>query len=104
MYEFPDTAPRQRVYILRLWETRSDLPDASATWRFSTQDPQTGERRGFASLDSLMAFLDGQTSQPERRRGGRLPPQPDAMSSRSFTAGSISSGTGGSEPDRPPGS
>jgi hypothetical protein len=60
---FREAAPRQRVYILRFWETRSLPPDAPITWRFSAQDPQTGERRGFADLDGLMAFLAAQTGQ-----------------------------------------
>lgn len=57
-----EAAPRQRVFILRFWETRSLPPDAPVTWRFSAQDPRTGERRGFADLDGLMAFLAAQTT------------------------------------------
>jgi hypothetical protein len=26
-------------------------------WRFSLEDPRTGQRRGFASLEVLVAFL-----------------------------------------------
>jgi hypothetical protein len=58
---FREAAPRQGVYILRFWETRSLPPDAPVTWRFSAQDPRTGERRGFADLDGLMSFLAAQT-------------------------------------------
>lgn len=61
MFNARDTVPRQGVLILRFWETRSDAPDAPATWHFSTQDPQSGERRGFADLKSLMDFLASQT-------------------------------------------
>ena len=67
---FREAAPRQRVYILRFWETRSLPPDAPVTWRFSAQDPQTGERRGFADLDGLMAFLAAQTGEPAGSRTG----------------------------------
>lgn len=71
---FRDAAPRQRVYILRFWETRSLPPDAPVTWRFSAQDPQTGERRGFADLDGLMAFLAAQTSEEASPgHGGTFP-------------------------------
>lgn len=65
-----DATPRQRVYILRFWETRSVPPDEPVTWRFSAQDPQTGERRGFADLDGLMAFLAAQTTERDGRQTG----------------------------------
>jgi hypothetical protein len=71
---FREAAPRQRVYILRFWETRSFPPDAPVTWRFSAQDPRTGERRGFADLEGLMAFLAAQTSdRTSSSHGGALP-------------------------------
>jgi hypothetical protein len=75
MQEFRESAPRQHVYILRIWETRSEQTDAPATWHCSAQDPQTGERRGFASLEGLMDFLAGRTGQTGYRRG-RLSPLP----------------------------
>ena len=88
MYEFRDTAPRQHVFILRAWETRSELPDVPVTWHFSTQDPQTGERRGFASLEGLMDFLAGQTGQPAGRRGRlSLLQLLEAVSSDTYVAG-----------------
>jgi hypothetical protein len=48
---------RYVAYLLRLW--RSDSDDRSA-WRASLEDPHTGERRGFADLESLFAFLKEQ--------------------------------------------
>ena len=47
-------APRYQAYLLRLWLTGDD--DA-AVWRASLEDPRTGERRGFADVNSLLAFL-----------------------------------------------
>ncbi|MFN8595896.1 MAG: hypothetical protein U0559_06900 [Anaerolineae bacterium] len=47
-------AQRYRAYLLRLWLT--DGEDA-AVWRASLEDPRTGERRGFADLESLFAFI-----------------------------------------------
>jgi hypothetical protein len=44
-------------YLLRLW--RSDGRNESA-WRASLENPHTGERLGFDSLEQLFAFLDGQ--------------------------------------------
>jgi hypothetical protein len=75
-------APRQRVYILRFWETRSLPPDAPVTWRFSAQDPQTGERRGFADLDGLMAFLAAQTGEHTIARHGGSFPRPGPADAR----------------------
>lgn len=47
-----------RSFLLRLWED-SD----SQTWRFSLEDPHTGERRGLANLDKLLGFLKEVTEQ-----------------------------------------
>ena len=47
-------APRYQAYLLRLWLAGDD--DA-AVWRASLEDPRTGERRGFADVDGLLAFL-----------------------------------------------
>jgi hypothetical protein len=45
---------RYRSYLLRLWQTKSG---DELIWRASLEDSQTGERRGFASLDALFTFL-----------------------------------------------
>ncbi len=42
------------AYLLRLWRTGDG---DSAVWRVLLEDPHTGERRGFADLNSLIAFL-----------------------------------------------
>jgi hypothetical protein len=47
-----------RSYLLRLWSSGSK---AGRGWRASLEDPQTGERLGFASLERLFAFLQDQT-------------------------------------------
>lgn len=52
--------PRYRSYLLRCWEERSHLPRGPTVWRFSLQNPHTGERRGFASLEALFAALQSQ--------------------------------------------
>ena len=46
-------------YLLRLWRTSSR---EKPTWRASLESAQTGERRGFADLASLFAFLEAQTA------------------------------------------
>lgn len=41
-------------FILRLWrEVQSDIP----SWRASVENPETGKRIGFSSLEQLFAFL-----------------------------------------------
>lgn len=46
---------RYRAYLLRLWQTGED---EAVVWRALLEDPRTGERHGFADLDSLCAFLN----------------------------------------------
>jgi hypothetical protein len=46
------SAKKYRSYILRLW---CEAPDRC--WRASLEDPRTGKRMGFASLEQLFAFL-----------------------------------------------
>ncbi len=55
----PEGPPRFQVFLLRCWEERGEHPE-SGVWRFSVQDPDTGSRRGFASLEALVAFLTNQ--------------------------------------------
>ena len=47
-----------RAYLLRMWregETKG--------WRATIQNPTTGERRSFANLSALLAFLEEQTGE-----------------------------------------
>ncbi len=53
-------APRYRAYLLRCWAEHGQDAITSLTWRCSLEDPHTGERRGFASLAALLAFLDAE--------------------------------------------
>ena len=47
--------PKQRhSYLLRLWRTDSL---GSSNWQASLEDPHTGQRIGFASLEQLFGFL-----------------------------------------------
>jgi hypothetical protein len=48
------------AYLLRLWQMGSG---ASTVWRVSLDDPRTGERKGFADLASLFAFLREQVGE-----------------------------------------
>ena len=48
---------RYRTYVLTAWQERSRDPAVPPVWRFSLLDPSTGQRRGFASLEALVAAL-----------------------------------------------
>jgi hypothetical protein len=48
---------RYQTYLLTAWQERSQNPAVPTVWRFSLLDPSTGQRRGFASLEALMAAL-----------------------------------------------
>ena len=50
--------PRYLAYMLRLWQVRDN---DEMSWRASLEDAHTGARRGFASLQMLVAFLREQT-------------------------------------------
>jgi hypothetical protein len=49
------------AFMLRLWQTRqvTGTPpiEVPATWRASVENPHTGERRGFLSLEALFDYL-----------------------------------------------
>jgi hypothetical protein len=51
---------RYLSYMLRLWETSNGEREI---WRASLESPGSGQRRGFATLQSLIDFLEAQTSQ-----------------------------------------
>ncbi len=57
--------PRYHAYLLRFWQERSQPLTRLAAWRFSLEDPHTGERRGFADLEKLVAFLKSEAGEPE---------------------------------------
>jgi hypothetical protein len=50
-------ALRYHSYLLRLWAERDQEADGAAIWRCSLEDPHTGLRRGFASLEALLAAV-----------------------------------------------
>jgi hypothetical protein len=59
MGQRPDDPPT-RAYMLRFWKVGSPAQLRPPTWRFSLQDPHTGERLGFADLASLISFLEAE--------------------------------------------
>ena len=63
-----DRPPHYRSYLLRFWQKHS-RSESRAGWRFSLEDPHTGQRQGFASLEAFVAYL-----QAEMVRGDGAPP------------------------------
>jgi hypothetical protein len=63
-----DRPPHYRSYLLRFWRERG-LPEGRAVWRFSVEDPHTGQRQGFATLKAFVAYL-----QAEMACGDDAPP------------------------------
>jgi hypothetical protein len=59
--------PRRYLsYLLRLWQASSG---GELVWRASLEDPHSGERRGFASLAELVAFLEEEMRNRPQTRG-----------------------------------
>jgi hypothetical protein len=48
------------AYLLRLWQV---CEGQNAVWRASLEDPHTGERRGFATLQELFTYLETEACQ-----------------------------------------
>jgi hypothetical protein len=58
---------RYRAYLLRFWQEPRPAAETEE-WRFSLEDPHTGDRRGFAGLDLLFAWLRDETETGETRK------------------------------------
>ncbi len=52
-----DPSMRYCAYLLRCWTEHSGQADHHVVWRFSIEDPHTGERQGFATFEQLLVFL-----------------------------------------------
>jgi len=67
-----DKPPHYRSFLLTLWEERSQDPSLPSVWRFRLEDPHTGQQRGFADMDALVAALEqemaGQLADEEQHR------------------------------------
>lgn len=48
---------RYQTYLFRLWQERPAGPVRPAVWRCSLEDPSSGERHGFGSLEAAVDFL-----------------------------------------------
>ncbi len=73
MGNYPETL-HLRAYMLRFWEIRSRDPNHPPAWRFSLEDPHTGDRLGFADLEALVAFLQTELADIGRQTGSASNP------------------------------
>jgi hypothetical protein len=65
----PDQATqRDRVFLLRIWEERSDLPPY-VTYRLSLEEGSMRARKGFADLERLITFLESVIAEMRARSG-----------------------------------
>jgi hypothetical protein len=55
-----------RSYLLRLWRVKVGGRDL---WRASLQDPQSGERISFATVEALFAYLQEQLEETPSGEG-----------------------------------
>lgn len=62
--------PRLRYHslILAFWQEADEPVDSHASWRFSLEDPHTGERVGFRSIEEVARYLQAQTQPPVEDR------------------------------------
>jgi len=67
-----DLPPRQYFsYLLRLWNAGEDA--GTMVWQASLEDPLTGQRNGFSTLEALYHFLQEQIQQQEQAAGEIMP-------------------------------
>lgn len=49
---------RSHAFLLRCWQEPGSTPDGVSAWRFSLTDIEAGrQKKGFATLEALMAYL-----------------------------------------------
>ncbi|MCC7362124.1 MAG: hypothetical protein IT317_21750 [Anaerolineales bacterium] len=62
--------PRYHTFLLGLWNEAGSAP----AWRCSLENPHTGERWGFSTMEELAAFLTAWTQQRSDPNGRAAPP------------------------------
>jgi hypothetical protein len=68
---------RYGSYLLRYW-AEMDAGGEVILWRFSLQNPQTGQRRGFASLTELVIALQDELMEAKQDVAARSVHKPAA--------------------------
>jgi hypothetical protein len=66
---------RYLSFLLRLWRINQN---GCEIWRASLENPRTGERRGFVSLEALIMFLLQKTQDGEEdKQNNQISDEPD---------------------------
>jgi hypothetical protein len=63
MMKNPEEAPHYRSFILVCWREHNE----EAIWRFSLEDPHTGQRHGFTNPAEVIAFLETELTHTKRK-------------------------------------
>jgi hypothetical protein len=64
--DIPKKTPRYLSYVVSCWQERSVHAGREImVWRFSLQNPRTNQRRGFATLESLLVSLQAELADDE---------------------------------------
>lgn len=61
--------PRRLTYLLRCWEEFREKGERE--WRFSLEDPLTGERWGFGQMEAMVHFLYRRLAEEMNPNGGK---------------------------------
>lgn len=65
--------PRYHTFLLSLWDEAGGTP----AWRCSLENPHTGERRGFKTINELAAYLKEWTQKPPPETAGSDAARPE---------------------------
>jgi hypothetical protein len=57
------------IYLLTIWKEYSQMDETEAGWRFRLEHPSTGNQRGFATLEALMAALQQELAESGNESG-----------------------------------
>jgi len=61
-----DDARQAFSYLLRIWRVKDE---GLVHWRALLEDPSSGERRGFADLEALFAYLRAEVAADDETDG-----------------------------------
>ncbi|MCB8969064.1 MAG: hypothetical protein H6665_00945 [Ardenticatenaceae bacterium] len=59
------------AFLLRCWQESTSNPNAASAWRFSLEDAHSRQRRGFASLEELITFLEASLTAAANETGDK---------------------------------
>ncbi len=60
MGEHLNRAPDYKSFWLRCWQGGRRQVESQENWRFSLEDPVTGQKRGFTDLQALVSYLESE--------------------------------------------